>query len=260
MAPPLRITRAGVLASLLVILVAATCVRLGFWQLHRLQERRAHNALVSARIHAAPLQLYAAPADTAGLAYRAAEATGTWDGARSIVLAARPLDGDPGVWLLTPLRLSDGRAILVIRGWLPSPDAAHVDIEPYTLSGRAEVRGLLVSPPLGAVPPTAGPRLIWYHLDQAALARQFPYPLAPVLLQAMAPAASTRQLPRPLPPPPLDEGPHLSYAIQWFSFAAIGLIGWIVLLLRGERGERGDRGDRGDADEDTSVRRRPPGD
>ncbi len=242
MAPPLRITRAGVVGSILVVLVAATCVRLGFWQLHRLEERRAYNAQVGGRMSGSPLELRAAPADTNGLSYRAAHALGTWDPQRSIVLADRPLDGDPGVWLLTPLRLSDGRAILVVRGWLPSPDAATVDIRPYAVDGAADVRGLLMPLPSGKVPPTAGPRLTWYHLDPAALARQFPYPLAPVLLQATVANAPPGALPRPLPPPTLGEGPHFSYAIQWFSFAAIGLIGWVVLLLRGDEEERGRAG------------------
>ncbi len=252
MAPPLRITRAGLLGSIVVILVAATCVRLGIWQLHRLQQRRAYNAQVSARMTAAPVGLRRVPDDTAGLSFRAALAEGGWDGARSIVLGARTLDGEPGVYLLTPLRLPEGGAVLVNRGWLPSPDAATVDLRPYTADGPARVRGLLVPMPLGRVPPTAGVRRVWYHLDPAALARQLPYPVAPLLLQATPPATastptSTRAataLPRPVPPPALDEGPHLGYAIQWFSFAVIGLVGWVVLLLRGDRGDRGVRPER----------------
>jgi len=239
MASPLRITRGGVLGSILVLLVAATCVRLGFWQLHRLKERRAYNAEVSARMHAAPVALAAVPGDTTGLSYRAAAARGTWDPDRSIVLAARTFNGDPGVYLLTPLRLPDGGAVLVNRGFLPSPDAATVDIRPFLTPGAAEVRGLLVPMPIGRVPPTSGFRRTWYHLDPAALARQLPYRIAPLLLQATpgaaTPARGASALPLRLSPPTLDEGPHLSYAIQWFSFATIGLIGWAVLLLRGER-------------------------
>jgi len=39
-------------------------------------------------------------------------------------------------------------------------------------------------------------------------------------------------LPIPADPPDLGEGPHLGYAVQWFSFAAIGLIGWLVIVAR----------------------------
>lgn len=256
MAPPLRITRAGLLGSIVVILVAAGCVRLGIWQLHRLDQRRAYNAQLSARMRGAGVPLRRVPDDTVGLTFRAALAEGSWDGARSIVLGARALDGEPGVYLLTPLRLPEGGAVLVNRGWLPSPDAATVDIRPYAADGPARVRGLLVPMPLGRVPPTAGVRRVWYHLDPAALARQLPYPIAPLLLQATPAAAAATPtaaraaaaLPRPLPPPALDEGPHLGYAIQWFSFAVIGLVGWVVLLLRGDGGERGRPDDRGEGE------------
>jgi surfeit locus 1 family protein len=260
---PLRITRAGLVGSLLVLLVAATCVRLGIWQLHRLAQRRAHNALVAGRMHAAPLVLRRAWRDTAGLAYRSARATGSWDPGRSIVLAGRSMNGEPGVYLLTPFVLQDGSAILVNRGWLPSPDAATVDLHPYggdlapwTPGAPAPTgdvgsllpatpQGILLPVPWGRVPESGSFRRTWYHLDARALARQFPYRIEPLVLQltpdsaATGPAAARTArtgappgLPRRVPPPALDEGPHFSYAIQWFSFAVIGIVGWIALLVR----------------------------
>lgn len=238
---PLRITRSGLLGSILVIAVATACVRLGVWQLHRLAERRAHNAVVRARMTAPPLALQRVPGDTAGLAFRAAAAFGHWDDARTIVLGARTYRDDPGVYVLTPLLLPGGGAVLVNRGWLPSPDAATVDLRPYGVDGAAAVRGLLVPMPTGRMPPGPQSRRTWFALDPASLARQFPYPLAPLLLQVAPTPASGAALPRPVPPPELGEGPHLSYAVQWFSFAAIGLIGWVVLLLKRNetREERG---------------------
>ncbi len=253
---PLRITRAGLLGSVLVLVVAATCVRLGFWQLHRLAERRARNAVVAARMRAPALQLAGATSDTTGMAYRRASATGSWDDERAIVLAGRSYNGEPGVYLLTPLRLSaGGGAVLVNRGWLPSPDAATVDLRPYAASGAkgadragapgrtggvATVTGILLTMPLGAVPPGPAFRRTWYHFDPAALARQFPYPLLPLVLQVI-PAPDARGLPRPVAPPALDEGPHFSYAVQWFSFAVIGIVGWIALLMKGRPEEEEER-------------------
>ncbi len=231
---PLRITRAGIVGSILVLAVAAGCVRLGFWQLHRLAERRAHNAVVRARLAAAPLALQALPEDTA-LAFRPATATGRWDSEHAIVLAGQTYDDDPGVTLLTPLLLPGGGAVLVNRGWLPSPDAATIDARAYAVAGAAAVRGLLVPMPTGRVPPAPGFRRVWFHLDPGRLRRQFPYPIAPLLLQ-VTPGPGDRGLPHPVPPPTLSEGPHLSYAVQWFSFAAIGLIGWVVLLLKNSAG------------------------
>jgi len=244
MAPPLRVTRAGVAASILVLAVAATCVRLGFWQLDRLRQRRARNAVVAARMQLPPTPLGVVSEDTAGLTYRTAVASGTWDAERSIVLAGRVYNSAPGVYLMTPLRLANGGAVLVNRGFLPSPDAATVDISPYLAAGPAQVRGILVPMPLGEVPPTNGFRRTWFHVDPAALARQTPYPLEPLILQVTPAPGQPPVFPRPLPPPALDEGPHFSYAIQWFSFAAIGLTGWLVMLLRGQGAQRAPGGDR----------------
>jgi cytochrome oxidase assembly protein ShyY1 len=54
-----------------------------------------------------------------------------------------------------------------------------------------------------------------------------------VLLQTQTPA---RERPIPAPLPDTSEGPHLSYAIQWFTFAAIALVGYGLLVRRARRG------------------------
>jgi surfeit locus 1 family protein len=82
---------------------------------------------------------------------------------------------------------------------------------------------------------------VWYAIDEAALRRQFPYRLLDVQLQLVP--DDSRGLPRRLPAPTLDEGPHIGYAIQWFSFAAIAVIGWIVLLGRDHRNRTATRDD-----------------
>ncbi len=231
--PAPRITRAGILGSLLVLIVAATCVRLGFWQLHRLAERRARNAVIAARMITPSAVLERATSDTAGLTFRHAAVRGTFDDQHTIVWAGRSFQGDPGVYVLTPVTLPGGGALLVNRGWLPSPDAATVDLASYRVDGPAQLQGILVPFPVSTRSDTVT-RAVRYHLDYEAIARSLPYALEPLMLQVTQ--ADSRTLPRALPPPALDEGPHFSYAVQWFSFAVIGIVGWIVLLWRGERG------------------------
>lgn len=234
---PLHVTRAGVVGTVAVLIVAGACLRLGFWQLDRRQQRLARNAVVAERMSADRIVLETAPDDTAGLAFRAAEATGRLDNDRALVLAGRSLGGAPGVHLLTPLRLGDG-AILVNRGWLPSADAATVDLAPLVLEGELRVEGVLLAfpdaPETGEAP--SGFRRTWFRFDGAAMRAQFPYRVAPVVLQATAPPAggedAARDLPVILPAPSLDPGPHLSYAVQWFSFATIFLVGWAVLVAK----------------------------
>ncbi|MGH7459412.1 MAG: SURF1 family cytochrome oxidase biogenesis protein, partial [Longimicrobiales bacterium] len=74
-------------------------------------------------------------------------------------------------------------------------------------------------------------RRTWFAPDPAALRRQFPYTLLNMEVQAL-PDSSVQGFPIRLQPPVLDRGPHLGYAVQWFSFAAIALIGWVALMIR----------------------------
>jgi len=74
-------------------------------------------------------------------------------------------------------------------------------------------------------------RTHWFTIDPARLRAQFPYPLLPVQLQAL-PARNDPTYPVRLDAPVLDEGPHFSYAVQWFSFAVIAVVGWLAMILR----------------------------
>jgi surfeit locus 1 family protein len=242
-----ELTRSGLLAALAILVVAAVCVRLGFWQLDRRDQRMERNAAVAERMAAAPARIASTPTDTAGLLHRSATAHGTYDHARTVVLGGRSHRGVPGVYVLTPLHL-EGGAILINRGWIPSPDAATIDLAGVSRPAQAEVAGVLI--PFPDVPPTATGdtfRTRWFRLDGEAIRAQYPYGVAPLYLQetgprtVVAPAAGTLD-PIPLDPPALDAGPHLSYAVQWFSFAAIFLIGGLVLALRRGGGRARARG------------------
>ena len=161
------------------------------------------------------------PADSA--ANRRVHAAGRYDYAHQRLWRARSYEGVPGVALVTPLRLADGSAVFVDRGWAPSPDAAHVDERAYREPDTADVLGLGFRAPRGRG-----------DVDPVALRDSLPYPVLPFILQQLPPAPGvSRPLPPGLirwPPPPLDDGPHLSYAIQWFCFAVIILVGSLVLL------------------------------
>lgn len=231
---PLSITRAGVAGTVLALVAALVCARLGFWQLDRLEQRRQLNAAVAERLDAAAIELPDVPQDTSGLLFRTVELGGQYDVARSIVLRGRAHAGAPGVHVLTPLRLPGGNAVLVNRGWVPSADAATVDLDALPPPASGRVRGLALPFPADgeAVVEEAAFRLTWTRLDLAALQRQFPYRLASFYVQALPADSDAAAMPRPLPAPTLDEGPHFGYAIQWFAFATIALVGWATLALR----------------------------
>lgn len=208
------------------VAIAAVCVRLGFWQLDRLAQRRARNAEAVGRLALPPLDLVGRVAADSARGRRIV-ARGVYDFARERVWPLRSFDGTPGVALVTPLRLPDGSAVFVDRGWVPSPDAYHVDRALYREPDSATVEGL------GVIPPPANPPRGRDDVDPRALRDSLPYAVLPFFLQQTGPPARQgRGLPRRWPPPSLDDGPHLSYAIQWFSFALIIVVGTGALLRK----------------------------
>lgn len=240
-------SRRGVLASVAVLIVTLVCVRLGFWQLDRLEQRRAQNALVKERESMPPLQGALALTDTGGKAYRRVVLDGTIDRGRAIVLARRAWRGTPGVHLLVPLREPTGAAVMVDLGFVPSPDAARVDLSAVDLPERVRLTGVATPYPAPRVSSAdrtdarvdtlgrAGGGAL-FHLDAPTVAQRVPYPVAPMYVKAL-PEPGATSVPRRVEPPALTEGPHLGYALQWFGFAAVAVIGWGVLVLRG-RGAR----------------------
>ncbi|HZH40637.1 MAG TPA: SURF1 family protein [Gemmatimonadales bacterium] len=217
------------------LLVAALCVRLGVWQLDRLGQRRARNAQVLARRTEPPVSVSGTiSADSAR--DRRLSARGEYDYGHERLWRGRSYEGIPGVDLVTPLRLPDGSAVLVDRGWAPSPDGYHVDQAAYREGDSAAVSGI------GVVAPRARG-----DVDPLALRDSSPYPLLPFVIQELprsrtSPTSPTStNLPQPparWPAPEISDGPHLSYAIQWFSFAVIITIGSIVLAQKRGMGQK----------------------
>ena len=230
--------RSTIVFLAIAAVVALVCARLGVWQLSRLGERRAANALVRSRLDSATVTPDRLPADTAASRYRRVAVRGTYDFAHEVVLSGRSRNGSPGVNLLTPLRLP-GRdtAILVNRGWVYSPDAAAVDAARWREPAAAEIVGFVNS----FQDPTGGPAIVGTaartirRLDPAAIDSLVPYPLEPYYVVVTGAPADPASAPARLAPPPLDEGNHASYAFQWFAFGTIALGGAGMVAWQGRR-------------------------
>lgn len=223
---------------LAVVGVAATLLfgRLGLWQLDRREQRRAINAVVAERRDAAPLPFDTARVDSARRRFRRVTITGTLDYDHEFVLTNRTRRGSPGVHLFTPLRRpGSDTAVLVNRGWVYSPDGRSVETGDWRERDTLRAGGYLdeFAPPADTPPAVGGDARILRRLDYAHVAGTLPYPVAPVIVVVTA-ADSSPTAPVRVEPPPLDEGPHLGYALQWFAFAAIAIVG-SVILLRAER-------------------------
>lgn len=232
-----------IIGHLVALAAVIGFVLLGVWQLHRHQDRQAFDARIAARIDApaAPLDVLLADASVDDVEYRTATVEGTYVTDDEVILQARTLAGRSGHEVLTPLLLADGSAVIIDRGWVP------IDVEGPPVEGAAPpdgpvavtgyVRRPQVRSGLGPVDPAEGQLDRISRVDVARLASQVEAPLLPLWIQ-LAAQSPPQATPLPLvidPPQPGGGPPHLSYAVQWFAFAAVVLVGYPVLISRTAR-------------------------
>jgi cytochrome oxidase assembly protein ShyY1 len=214
-------------------------INLGFWQLDRLQQKKDRNEAIIDRsseqvVDIGELAVPTDPVDVGGeLEFRAVSATGTYELEDQALLRSRDLDGSPGFWVLTPLDVGDGTSVVVIRGWVPFvTETDGSDLEYPTPTGEVTVTGI-ASRHFGGAVPAGDEQATIAHLDLEWFDEHVDadvYPVAIQLLEQDPPSDAT--LPVVLEPPELSEGPHLSYAVQWFLFSAVVVIGYPFLLRR----------------------------
>ncbi len=227
---------------LLVLFGVIVMVNLSMWQLDRLDARRDFNAAVSARVDLPAEDLdtllgtrsSALTTDPAliDLEWRQVTAVGEYLPEHQVSVINRSQNGRAGANLVTPLRLRDGRVLLVNRGFVPLAVGF-----PAAPTGEVEVRGLLrVSQErrTGQLSdPADGIIAELQRLNIDRLAVQTPGPLLPMYLQLLQSApAEIPGLPEPVIRPDLSEGSHLSYAVQWMIFAIAVGVGWVLAVRR----------------------------
>ncbi len=250
-----------ILSHLFVLALVVTMVNLGFWQLRRLDEKKDRNRRITSRLTepVRPIDQVLSTKSSFGDAdsteFRRVTAAGRFRADQELLVRSRSLEGSPGSWVMTPLVMADGEAVVVNRGWIANEGRFDSVPRPYRApSGMVTVTGLIrTSETRGRFGPKDPPSGRLQNLARADVARfqkQVPERLLPawVQLQKETPRPGGR-VPRPLPSPELTEGPHLSYAIQWFIFSAIGVVGYPLILRRRARElARGDDDEEDDFD------------
>ena len=219
---------------MVAIVFAIACVLLSKWQFARRDEAVAEVNRITANYDATPVPLGSVLPSLSAFdetdKWLPVTATGSYLVDEQLLVRNRPHDGSPGFEVLTPLLLGDGSVFVVDRGWIapgsddtpdavPAPPAGQVTVVARLKAGEPSLAGRTA--PAGQIPTIELSRV-------AALVEKPTYTGAYGLLVEGDPAALATEA-----KPELDEGPHLSYAVQWIVFALLGF-GGLAYALRQE--------------------------
>ena len=233
-----------VLSHLFVLAMVVTMVNLGFWQIQRLEERQGRNSEISAIAESEPreiemlLALPTLPPD-----HTPALVVGRYLDEHSFLVANRTYDAEPGNWLVTPMELRDGKVVVISRGWVPRLWAAGVhDQDLSAPDGEVVVVGRAFKSVGGGSIGSDDIAILTElnRLDLDRVRELTGLAAADLWVQLDRQQPETQQprgasLPIPVPPESLDDGPHLSYAFQWFFFSAGAVVVYGLILRRRHR-------------------------
>jgi len=235
------VTAAALAAALLT-------ARLGWWQLDRAAQKLALQAAIDERAQLPAIEQLSQLAASAETAlqqhHRSLRIAGRWSAAHTVFLDNRQMNGRTGFFVVTPLLLADGSAVLVQRGWLARDfiDRSRVAEVPAA-AGEVLVQGRIAPPParLFEFSGTDAGR-IRQNLDIDAFGRETGLALRPLsLLLAESPASAGDGLQRDWPAPSSGVAKNHGYAAQWFALSALilGLYVWFQLIQPYRRRTRG---------------------
>ena len=223
---------------MLAVLACAAFVRLGFWQWDKGQAREAQWEHFA---RGAEVLVDLDSGATADIAlYQRVRANGTLDALHQFLLDNRSYRGTAGYEVLTPLLRSGAATLLVDRGWVPFTGSRRALPDVSVPAGAAvSLTGRLSALPsgglaLGHAAPADGP---WPKVtsfpDIGELSAAYGAPLEPRIL-LLDPEQAGGYV-RDWQPPGIAPLRHFSYAIQWWSFAALTVFLWGLLTLRNTR-------------------------
>jgi cytochrome oxidase assembly protein ShyY1 len=241
-------SRQWVILALITLLLIPTMIRLGIWQMHRYEMRSARNQLVTNALHAkpVPVETISTPghAVTRTEKYRTVTATGTFETSKEVVVRRRTNDDDEvGFHVLTPFVLTDGKVVLINRGWIPANGAQTAFPRiPAPPSGRTTITGRLMADETTAA---SGIKDIKGLPDRQIMlinseeqAKRLHAQVLGGYVEQTAPQAKGGT-PEQISDPGKEDAPlNYAYMIQWWLFAAAVPVGYVVLARREARDRR----------------------
>ncbi|GGU53980.1 SURF1 family cytochrome oxidase biogenesis protein [Streptomyces daghestanicus] len=253
------LSRQWVILTLIALLLIPTMIELGFWQMHRYEERTARNDLVAEALDAdpVPVERLTSPGKriTSAERYRSVTATGRFDTAGEVVVRRRTnADDEVGYHVLTPFVLDDGKVLLVNRGWIPAdgPSQTEYPEVPAPPSGEVTVTGRMMpdeTTEASGIKNLKGlPDRQVMLIDSAREAERLDASVLGgyIVLTTPEPKDGTPELIGR--PGDEDAALNFAYAIQWWLFSAAVPVGWWFLVRREAR----DRADATDTADDAA--------
>ncbi|MFH8986199.1 SURF1 family cytochrome oxidase biogenesis protein [Streptomyces varsoviensis] len=239
------LSRQWVILTLVGLVLIPVMIKLGFWQFHRHEHKVAQNQLIADSLAAEPVPVGKLTAPGRPVPHddmwRRVTAQGTYDTKDEVVVRQRTsADGrSQGYYVLTPLLLDDGRAVLVNRGWIPADgNLTEFPKVPAAPAGKVSVLGRLKEDETSGysgIKDKKGlpPRQVML-INSGEQAKNVHRPLLSGYIELISPHAKGQ--PELVPAPDHSEiGPHMAYAIQWWLFTAAVPVGWVILVRRERR-------------------------
>lgn len=213
------------------LLCFSGCVALGTWQVERLKWKQGLIAEVTEANAQAPITtLPNDEKELAALQFRKTRLTGIWYNNTEFHLTPRYWRDQFGYWIISPLKLTDGRIILVNRGWVPGAKK-ELEKRPETaVKGRATVIGLIRVGPERSyfTPKSSAEKNIWFGRDIAQMAESAQLKnVAPVMVDSVG-EQDAKHLPVPSDGTIRICNDHLSYILTWYGIALGILVIFVV--------------------------------
>ncbi len=220
---------------LLVVVLVIVMINLAFWQLRRLDQRRHFNAEVRANTDQPVVAFDDVRADLANptkIEWRTVRVSGTYVPGHQFLVVNRSQNGDTGRNVVDALMTDDGSLLLINRGFVPIATSL-----PPLPTGTVSVVGRLRAsehrttgqPEDQSVSGLSEIR----RIDIGVLTKQFDAKVLPMYVEQLESTPADAKTLQPITAPDTsDEGPHLSYTIQWFIFSGCTLAGWVLAVRR----------------------------
>lgn len=227
--------------AVFVVLLAAICIRLGFWQMDKLEQRLDRNEVITKHFGAEPVDLLTAlPPGTKvdkTNEWTRVTAVGTYDLAHQVTVKFVTRDGAPGADVVTPFVLSSGETVLVDRGWVETNNNVTKPDAPAPPSGQVTIEGWLRQNSGAGKNATVPAEGQIRAISSTVLADHVGSELLNgyINLQKQTPPPATAL--EAEPKPELGQGPHFFYALQWWFFALLAIVGYFW-FARAEAKER----------------------